>query len=242
MPRLSRLRLVRLIVVGVAIGAVTMLCITAGLAALLSRAEPAWWTRPPIDAVPLDQASAQDRGRRVEEAVSRLISSAQPGLVTRTALYETDANAWLETRLPRWLESEQTPWPEEVSPMRLDARDGALRLGVRVTSEGWSRVVTLTLEPRIDTEGRLWAEARAMHVGRLRVPMRWVLAELDEPAWIPEAWRDDPRTRFAAAVFAGDQPLVETPVVSVDERRLRLTAIDIRDDRIDLEYSVDRKR
>ena len=218
----------------------TLGCIVGGAGALLAHAAPSRWVEPGSGRV-VDDPIASERGRAVEEAISHLLSSAKPGTVTRTALYESDANAWLETRLPRWLEAEETPWPDEVSALRVQAGEGRMRLAVRVTTEGWSRVVTLTVEPRLDEEGRLWAPARALHVGRLRLPLGLILGEIETSNRLPAQWRDDPRTRFAVSVFAGDAPLVESPVVRIDERRLRLTALECVPERFDLAYEVERR-
>lgn len=219
---------------------VTLGCLVGGVAALLAHATPSWWVEPgTASAAAAETATA--RGRAVEEAISRLLSSARPGTVTRTALYESDANAWLETRLPRWLEAEETPWPDEVSALRVRAGEGRMQLAVRVTTEGWSRVVTLTVEPRLDEQGRLWAPARALHVGRLRLPLALILGEIESSQRLPTQWRDDPRTRLAVSVFAGQTPLVESPVISIDERRLRLTALECVPESFDLAYEVERR-
>ena len=240
-PRHARLRLARLWLIGAAIGIVTLGCVVGGAGALLAHATPGWWVEPGEAAATETGSNAAERGRAVEEAISHLLSSAKPGTVTRTALYESDANAWLETRLPRWLEAEETPWPDEVSALRMRSGEGTLRLAVRVTTEGWSRVVTLTVEPRLDAEGRLWAPARALHVGRLRLPLGLILGEIETSNRLPAQWRDDPRTRFAVSVFAGDAPLVESPVVRIDERRVRLTALECVPERFDLAYEVERR-
>ncbi len=253
--RRARLRLARLWLIGAAIGTVTLACLVGGAAALLAQATPAWWVEPgtaplgtalpgPASSTAAEPATAQsaiERGRAVEEAISRLLSSATPGTVTRTALYERDANAWLETRLPRWLEAEETPWPDEVSSLRVRATEGRMQLAVRVTTEGWSRVVTLTIEPSLDEQGRLWAPAQALHVGRLRLPLALILGEIETSTRLPAQWRDDPRTRFAVSVFAGESPLVESPVVRIDDRRLRLTELECVSGRFDLAYEVERR-
>jgi hypothetical protein len=152
---------------------------------------------------------------------------AAPGTEWTVSLKASDANAWLNARLPMWLanQHEKSPWPKELEEVQVDFGEGRIRVGARVVQAGQDRVLSATLEPDLRADGTLWMPASWISIGRLAVPADWVLqqAEQRKAEFMPAELRDLPETVAAFRGFAGRAPIVENAVIRLEDgRRVRL--------------------
>lgn len=221
--------------------AVSSLAVLASLA--LIRESPDWWRTVRRDD-PRTIRAAQD----VEDALMSDFSAVRPtdpSFVPNEPgqwrsepwtirVEASEANAWLNVRLPKWLANreEEFRWPEEVSELQVDFDQGVLRIGARVRISGQEQIVSATIRPALADDGSLTAPARWVHVGRLAVPASWVLsaAEGNAARYIPRSVAGLPETDAMLKAFQGLGPVVSNAVVRLgDGRRVRLLRIEPRD-------------
>lgn len=218
---------------------IAMATAVGAISAGLARGAPAWW-RP----VRLDDPVTIETARHVEDALTNMFTR---GRQTDTAYTPTpeirwrsepwsfrvrasEANAWLNVRLKLWLANreEDFVWPEEVSQIQVDFRDGQVRVGARVRVGGREQILSATLDPSVGGDGSLSAPARWVHVGRLTIPASWVLeaAGGGEASYVPRDLRALPETESMFRAFRGDGPVSDDPVIKIgDGRRVRILGV-----------------
>lgn len=158
----------------------------------------------------------------------------------------SDANAWLNARLPKWLANRNVPinLPPELLQLQVEFDQGLVHIGAMVRQGETTRILSATLEPRLSAEGSLWFTAKWLYAGRLPVPAPWVVerAADSQNDYIPERLRKLPETAAMLHAFAGEIPLVQTPVVSLgDGRRVRLLSLTARDGRLEVRCRTEKR-
>lgn len=246
-PRMPSPRLRRIFLIGATIF-ISVVAVLVLLGISLTNARPQWW-RSVNAADPRTIALAEE----IESAVTRQLSlqretdttpSAPGGPQWRSrewsvAISASDANAWLNARLPQWLanRADEIRWPREIAEVQVDFNDGKVAVGARVVASGREQVLSATLVPEIRPDGTLWTSATWLHAGQLPVPASWIIARLLDPARsvLPEEVRDIPEAREMFQAFDGQGPLIATPIVKLgDGRRVRLLKILPRDGRLEI--------
>lgn len=205
---------------------------------MMARQTPSWWRS-------LDPADPQVQvlGETIENAlVSELHRADRPGTRDDRAwrsetwgfyVAAADANAWLSTRLAAWLENrlEGFDFPDEITEVQAEFNDGFVRLGARLSRGGSRTVISASLRPEIRDDGSLWLAVDGVHVGRLPVPMGWVMGE----SRVRSFAGDDADLEALLRAFAGRTPLMREPIVELgDGRRVRLLTLDARRGRLEV--------
>jgi hypothetical protein len=169
-----------------------------------------------------------------------------PGAEWTVSLKASDANAWLNARLPLWLanQHEEAPWPKELAEVQVDFGDGLIRVGARVNSAGQDRVLSATLLPDLRDDGTLWLPATWISIGRLAVPADWLLeqAEQHQSDFIPPELRQLPETLAMFRGFAGAAPMVQNAVIKLEDgRRVRLLKLRPVNGRLEITCRTERR-
>jgi hypothetical protein len=218
---------------------------TMGLVAM-ARSSPAWWRS--IDR--RDPKMAQ-LAKDAENAIITKMSQNRPPEVDGPGLRRSkpwsfdltsaQANAWLNTRLPKWVNNRATSdaaepeagevdfrWPEEISELQVDFSEAGIRIGARIHAGGGDHVLSATLEPDVQSNGSLWLPARSVSVGRISLPAEWIADRAEEAAaeYLPVKVRALPETQGMFRAFAGDGPIVSNALVRLDAgRQVRILKI-----------------
>src|SRR5262249_8134771 len=127
--------------------------------------------------------------------------------------------------------------PPDLTQLQVEFENGQVHIGAMVRQGHAQRILTATLEPRLESDGSLWFTATWLHAGRLPVPASWILNLSADPAHdsIPERIRKLPETAAMLRAFSGEIPIVQTPVVGLgDGRRVRLLSLAARDGRLEV--------
>lgn len=238
----------------IALGLATCAGIAVGVLSVMALVEesPTWWRSPtPTDPVTIESA------RRLENGVVTELHYARPAGPEASeeiwssdawtvALGAPDANAWLTARLPRWLASsdDSVVWPEELSKLQVEFDEGRIHIGIEVGIDGMPRVLSATLRPSIDEDGRVWMRARTVRVGRLGLPAGWVLRDSDRimTSYMPEELHGLPEARDMFSAFRGELPLVNEPVLTLEDgRRVRLLSLASRDGYLEITCRTERE-
>lgn len=145
----------------------------------------------------------------------------------RFTLRATDANAWLNTRLPAWITRREdlSAWPKEIEQIQVDFHDGMISIGAQVRAAGVVRVLSADVVPEIRPDGSLWLPARAVRVGTLPLPTGVVLRGARQQAndMVPVSIRDTADSDLLWRAFLGDAALAQSPTVRLpDGRRVRI--------------------
>jgi len=143
----------------------------------------------------------------------------------------TEANAWLSSRLPKWLanQKENFRWPKDVSGVQVEFERSRIMVGAKVSTGAHDQVLSATLEPRLENDGRLFMPATRFNLGRLAIPADWVLDHADKKAgqYIPRDLRGLPETRDLIAAFTGTQPARSSTLINLgDGRCVRILSLD----------------
>jgi hypothetical protein len=236
--RIPRWARIRRWTVGAGLSLVAAVTIVGLLGWALVQEVPVWWR-----IVRKDDPGTAERALLVENSVcnqiylSREVTPAAdaaeadpgfgPGTEWTVSLKASDANAWLNARLPLWVANkhDDTPWPKELEEVQVDFGEGVIRIGARVHQPGQDRVLSATLEPDLRADGTLWMPASWVSIGRLAVPADWVLqqAEQRKADFVPAELRDLPETVAVFRGFAGLSPIVQNAVIRLEDgRRVRL--------------------
>lgn len=223
---------------------VGLVTLSAPVALVLSRAAPAWWrTVDPSDPQTVERAEALENGVLYHLQQSRGAGTAP----WRAAVQASDANAWLNTRLPKWARNQSIAWPPRVRELQVYFEGGRMLLGVRLGEEGGrDQFLSASVEPRIDAEGSMWLHAHTVSIGRLTLPASWILPGLSQRLGteagprakadiIPADLATLPETRELLRALNGEIPIARAPIIRlVDGRRVRLLEIVPREARLEL--------
>lgn len=190
-------------------------------AATLAAKAPTWWRSvDPADAATIELAEQVERG-----VVNTVHRGRPAGEVWTVSVTASQANAWLNVKLPRWMANRDSPWPVRLRELQVNFTDtGKAAFGARIRGADGDRVIAATIEPVIMTDGSLWILTATPHAGRLDLPRGWTVAQLRE--WLPaEVYERVPAERILTAL-AGDGPLFDEAVLKLEDgRRVRLLGI-----------------
>ncbi len=230
------------------VGVVTLvMALVLGLFAMV-RSSPAWWR-----SIDRRDPKMAELARDVENAVISILSENRPFEMGASGervnkpwsfdLTSAQANAWLNTRLPKWVNNRAGPadesvvagasssegefrWPEEVSELQVDFSDRGIRIGARVRTsggkdDGREHVLSATLEPQVQDNGSLWLPARSVSVGRVDIPADWIADRVEVAAseYLPAKVRTLPETQGMFRAFTGRGPIVTNALVRLDAGR-----------------------
>lgn len=220
------------------LGAVVAASACLLLGARLLETAPSWWAPPsPDDPDVLESARGVENAlattvHRIRELRPRGTGHASAPWTVRITTEQ--ACAWLATRLPQWLTNRvrDFAWPDNLGPVQVFFLEDEIVFGV----ETGGRVVSVHVRPRLDEHGRLLAPASHAAVGRFPLPARWLLSWADPDGRIltPSLARE-PRVISVVRALAGEQPLLDEPVVTLDDgRQVRLLALDVAPGVLDL--------
>lgn len=238
-------RRVRRVVIGVALGAVSAASLAAVFGATLARSAPAWWVTIRRE----DPATIQT-ARNVENRVmSRVYQDDEnsPAVEEWTVEIPADqANAWLNVRLPMWLANQKDKfhWPREMSDLQVNFEDNRVTVGARVHAGSRDQVLTATIEPRLERDGRLFIPARWVSVGRLPIPADWVLdrAHKNAEQYIPANLRALPETETLFKAFCGEQAIRNNTLISLhDGRAIRVVSFTASHDTLRIKCRTERR-
>lgn len=203
-------------VLSVGLGVFLLGMVGLGLAARArSREAPAWWSPPSGDA-------AAAAAERTEQGLVNEAHRVRGGEGDWTIeLDEGAVNAWLAVRLPEWMASQDPP-------LRLGADGGVIQVlfrpGLMVAAwqtgaDGERRVISVGLTAAVDASGRLVLTARSASLGRLGLPLGWVLRAAE--AGVESKWKDAVRR----GEFSADRPDLRL----ADGRRVRVLGVELLD-------------
>jgi len=226
-------------------------CVAFLVSLVLMKQDPGWWAR-----LTLDEAGTIERAGLLHNAfATRLHELKETDTVVdddwrsvedRFFIKADDANAWLNIEMPRWLANmdEDVHWPAVFRELQVSFENDEIRVGIRLLAGRREQVVWLTLTPVLREDGSLWLPAKRIHVGRMPLPVSWVLseAELRADSYIPAEFRDLPETAAMFRVFAGQQPVAEEATVRLmDGRRVRLLSLVPRGGRLEVAVRQERE-
>ena len=233
---------------------IALLCGGVVLGISLASQSPRWWRR--VDAA---DATTRSTAEEIEYAISEQLHASRaariggtppPGLwmseLWGASITASDANAWLNVRLPKWLanEDESLRWPDEIAEIQIDFGQGDIRLGARLLAGEHERIVWATFTPDVHEDGSLWLRARHVHMGRLSVPAGWVLGEAEDLVneFVPPELRNHPASKRLFEALAGRVPIAEAPTIRLaDGRRVRLLAMQAFDGRLSVACQTERE-
>lgn len=213
-------------------------CLLVVAAVSQARLAPQWWRT-----ISRDDPATKALGQRIENSVINRAHQTRPaadsadGWTSEPWTIEVrpeEANAWLNIRLPKWMvnQKDEFRWPKEVTDLQVDFGQGEITIGARVQSGERSQVVSATLRPRLEGDGRLFAPASWVNVGRLPIPADWVLGHAHRNAerYIPPEFYRLPETEALFRAFEGRDAIVQHAVVRLpDGRRVRILALEVVD-------------
>jgi len=222
-------------------------CLGLGWSLLLVRGAPPWWRTIPPDTEPTARLAQQ-----VENGVVSTLHQVRPtdeayvppaeghwrSTVWSVGLRASDANAWLNTRLPKWFanSSREARWPGDLEGVQVEFDDGRIHVGAQVSLGDRRRIISATLVPNVQPDGSLWMRATTVRLGRLPIPPSWVLGGGEQvPAvkYVPEEFRELPETRQMFRAFIGRRPLLDHAVLPLEDgRQVRLLQLVPRDGRL----------
>jgi hypothetical protein len=211
---------------------------------VLSRAAPAWW-RTVLREDPATILLAEGAERRLINAAhddERIPLKLQPDGSWKSDTWfvevrSAEVNAWLNVRLPMFLASQKDEfhWPADVSDVQVEFHEDRITIGARVRAGDRHQVLTATLAPQLDEQGRLFMPARSVNLGRLTIPAAWVLQPIRANAetYIPAQLRKLPETEVLFRAFEGDQALLQRALVRLEDgRRIRILKVEPRDGKL----------
>jgi hypothetical protein len=220
----------------VASGAFVVLCVIGVIGGWFwwrLAAAPSWWAE--AGRLP---ANAAERAEALERGVTRVLHEPRSARETGSvSLTEGDANAWFAERLAKWVANRGETWAvsrdREFTPPRVRFDPGRITLGVPI-SEGWTtRIVSLSFEPRIASdgggrEGLLLAEC-GVSVGRVDLDASGVGLLLKRLA---ARLGEDAARLDLQGMLRGRTPIAPAEWTLEDGRRVRVTAIRVEQGRL----------
>ncbi len=226
---------VRRWVIGGGVLLVAFACAAVLWAVALVQEAPTWWrTISATDPAVVSHAEQLERS-----ATDQVFKDREASTPWRVSLTSSDANAWLNARLPKWLanQNESFAWPDEVSQLQVEFRNERIEVGMLVESSGGNHVLSATLVPKLDETGSLWMVASWVRVGRLPMPPKWVLSTANKRKkdYMPEEILEMPETRQLFDALIAGKPLVNESVFQIDEgRRIRLLSMSAQDGKLEI--------
>lgn len=196
----------------------------AGLYAYsLVKHAPVWWRT-----INPDDEKTIRLGSDVERGFTAAISHDRPaGEIWAFRITSSQANAWLNTRLPLWLANRDQPLylPDSLREMQVQFDRGKAYIGVVVTAGRHDRIFTASVRPEI-RDGRLLLTASTFSAGQLGMPAS-VFLDLIRKS-LPRDMRNSPSADHAFAVLRGKETL--EPVFRLDDgRQLRVLKTELKD-------------
>lgn len=207
---------------------VTATVMTAVVGALLlARESPVWWRT--VD--PADPAVV-DLSERVERAVVSAMHKARPLDEPWTvAVSASQANAWLNAKLPRWVRSRNAHWPQELSQVQTHFTNGRISVGVRIGLGDDQQIVAATVNPILNADGALWLTQPSTNAGRLDLPAGWTISRL--ASWLPPEIKGRPLANMVLQALRQEAPvLADTSLRLEDGRRVRLIGLRVDHERL----------
>ena len=233
-----------------AIGLGLAIAVTLGwlLIASLLRAAPPWWRQ-----VRVSEAQTQQIAQEVENSVVTLLHLSREGAASSSgsdgrsegglwrsepwgvSIPASDANAWINARLPRWLETSGSDLrlPPEFRDAQVEFDDGRVWIGVAYRgseAEGTSRVLSAGFVPSFDASGMLGLRLERVSIGRLPIS-RGMLHEVVERL---DAGSDPEVLGAVRALLAGERVGVSPVLDLEDGRRVRITGLRARGGRLEV--------
>jgi hypothetical protein len=211
------------------------LCVVVLVGFALVRSSPRWWRT-----IIREDPATISLARQVENALINRVNEHRPlppkvaGQPWRSEPWTiridaTEANAWLNVRLPMWLANQQEKfhWPRNMSDLQVDFSTRQITVGARVRSGDRHQVLTATLEPRLAKTGELWLQANTVNLGRLAIPASWVLerAKTGAADYVPTDLRKLEETQRLFRAFEGLEPIANNSLFRLDDRKVRILEI-----------------
>lgn len=195
----------------------------------LLREAPVWWRT----VAPTDPETVA-RGEKVEQAMLTIFyKDRTPGAPWAVQLSAVEANAWLNTKLPKWLRNRDLGWPEMLTEIQSQFDDDRISLGFRIVTDDNEQIVAATVTPVVDAGGAMWLTIANTRAGRLDLPRGWTISRLRE--WLPEKMLEREATDRVLRALAGEQPLLGQAVVPLDGgRQVRIRDIAARDGHLEI--------
>jgi len=171
----------------------------------------------------------------------------QGGRTRRIRLSTDELNAWLATRLDIWLANQGRSLPEGIGRVMVATqdgrpvlafayhggeasqaanRDGETTAAPRAPDEPY--IISLGLEPAIESSGQARLRLSAIRLGQLPVPRSWAMARLEQRL---EAGGDPDDAQRVLAILTGE-PF--DPRFRLDSRAARVVGIHVHDAAITL--------
>jgi len=177
------------------------------------RQSPVWWRT----VMPTDPDTIQ-KGEQVERGMLQLFyRDRTPGEPWSVQLTASQANAWLNTRLPKWLKNRELGWPEMLTEIQSQFDDDRISLGFRIETDDGAQIVAATVAPVVDQRGALWLTISSTRAGRLDLPRGWTIERLR--TWLPEKMTRREATDRVLKALDGEAPLLGQAVVPLDGGR-----------------------
>jgi hypothetical protein len=262
MQQARRVRRLRRLAVVVGLSLAALMTLGWLVVSTMVRSSPSWWRQ-----VTPSDAQTQRVAQEVENAVGTHIHLGRDGSVGPDGVWRSepwsvsipasDANAWLNARLPKWIESLEPGMslPRGVREVQVEFRDGTISVGVGYVSPGahgggdgggqarvlWAVLGARMIGPEDDAAGLLVLSLERAFVGRLPVPLGMVSTELfglDESGGGGTGGgtggADSSGRRVLRSILKGE-PLERAPVLKLEDgRRVRLTGVRARAGRLEL--------
>jgi len=171
------------------------------------------------------------------QAAKAVDTVAEDPSLRRVHMTLDEANAWLTTKLDQWLANRGVMMPSHLSRPTIHVDDGEMVISALLDAPQMRKVISTTLDIEIMADGLLRIERQSIRWGRLPVPLSFVeelfgqhtspqrRALLDDVTRMTNGEPQDPRIPYL-----GDRSR---------RRMMRLLAIDLRDDEIDLTFRIE---
>lgn len=235
----------------VVIGSIAAFCVALMLLLVyahnLTRRAPRWWNPTLVVDPALGEAIEMGLMRHLS-AIRQPDPTLKPGEPWRSeawsvSLTEEDANAWLNSRLPKWMmnRGKPVPWPVEIASLQAKFEDGTVRLGVQILDNTESVIAGVSIAPEIREDGSLWLRSSGLDIGSLPAPA-WAIgtARSAYSDSIPEAIRQLPETEAFFGALAGSNAIFPNATIKLDGgRRVRVLSITSKNGRVDLKFRTE---